>query len=98
MRLIVKAVSDMYTLMIPAPMSTTLVSEQLAVADSPLGEASNQNGSLDTDMLSPPIVNNQLPADLPTGSVSLPNFMPLSAPTHKSSHVCSKPQCLIEEL
>ena len=52
-------------------MSTTLTSEQLADADSPLGEASNQNESLDTNMLSTPIVDNQLPADLSTDSKSL---------------------------
>ena len=84
--------------LIPAPMSTTPMSEQLAVTDSPLAEASNQNGSLDTDVLSPPIVDNQLQTDLPTDPVSLPSSMPLSASTHKSSCVRSKPQRLIEEL
>ena len=79
-------------------MSTTPIPEQLAVADPPLAEASNQNGSLDTDMLSLPIAVNQLEADLLTDLVSLPSFMPLSASTCKSSRVRSKPQCLIEEL
>ena len=74
-------------------MSTTLMSEQLAVADSPLAEVSNHNGSLDTDMLSLPIVDNQLAADLPTDPVSLPSSMPLPASTRKSSCVRSKPQC-----
>ena len=78
--------------LIPAPMSITLVSEQLVAIDSPLGEASNQNGSLDTDMPSPSIVDNQLPADLPTDS---PNSMPS---TRKSSRISSKSKCLIEEL
>ena len=79
-------------------MSTTPKSEQLAVADSPLAEASNQNESLDADMLSLPIADNQLEADLPTDPVSLPSSMPLPASRRKSSHVCSKPQRLIEEL
>ena len=73
-------------------MLTTLVSEQLVAVDSPLGEASNQNGSLDTDMPSPPILDNQLPADLPTDS---PNSMPS---TPKASHISSKSKRLIEEL
>ena len=34
----------------------TLMSEQLIVADTQLGEASNQNGPLDAGMLSSPIV------------------------------------------
>ena len=59
--------------LIPAPISTTLVSEQLVAVDSPLGEVSYQDRSLDTDMPSPPILDNQLPADLPTDS---PNSMP----------------------
>ena len=84
--------------LIPAPMSTALMSKQLAVANSPLAEASNQNGSLDTDVLSPPIIDNQLAADLPTDPVSLPSSMPLPASTRKSSCVRSKPQRLIEEL
>ena len=79
-------------------MFTAPMSEQLAVTDSPLAEAANQNEFLDTDMLSPPIADNQLEADLPTDPVSLPSSMPLPASTRKSSRVRSKPQRLIEEL
>ena len=68
-------------------MLTTLMSEQLAAVDSPLGEASDQDGSLDIDMLSPPIVDNQLSADLSTDSVSLTNSMSLYQLPHVNPHM-----------
>ena len=51
-------------------MSTTPVSMQLTVADTRQDETSNQNGLLDVVMLSSPMVDSQLSADLPSDSVS----------------------------
>ena len=59
----------------------TLMSEQLIVADTQLGKASNQNGHLDAGMLSSPIVDSQLSADLPSDLLSLLNPFTVSAPT-----------------
>ena len=71
----------------------TLMSEQLIVADTQLGEASNQNGPLDAGMLSSPIVDASCQLIC---LVIYQSFYSISS-NRKSLCVRNKPQYLIEE-